>query len=107
MYINYPSALKMCGLQTLSARRQARCLSFALKSVKHYRNQRLFTLTEKSSEHYTRNKEVFHVNFARTEDYKRSTIPFSLMGTKAWKYYCTVNDNLFRCITEFEINPIN
>ena len=76
MYINYSSALEMCGLQTLFARRQARCLSFALKSVKHHRNQRLFPLAEKSSEHYTRDKEVFHVNFARTEDYKRSTISY-------------------------------
>ena len=76
MYINYSSALEMSGLQTLFARRKARCLNFALKSVKHQRNQRLFPLTENSSEHYTRDKEVFHVNFARTEDYKRSTTPY-------------------------------
>ena len=76
MYIDYTSALEMCGLQTLSERRQARCLDFALKCIKHERNQRLFPLSEKSSKHYIRDKEIFHVNFARTEDYKKSTIPY-------------------------------
>ena len=76
MYIDYTSALEMCGLQTLSERRQARCLDFALKCINHERNQRLFPLSEKSSKHYIRDKEIFHVNFARTEDYKKSTIPY-------------------------------
>ena len=35
MYIDYTSALEMCGLQTLSERRQARCLDLALKCIKH------------------------------------------------------------------------
>ena len=35
MYIDYPSALEMTGLDTLAARREDRCLRFALKSVKH------------------------------------------------------------------------
>ena len=76
MYIDYNSALEMCGLQTLSARREARCLDFALKCVKHDRNQRLFPVNVKSSKYYTRDKELFQVNFARTEDYKRSAIPY-------------------------------
>ena len=76
MYIDYDSALEMSGLETLSARRQARCLDFALKCVKHQRNQRLFPLKKKSSQYYTRDNEVFQVNFARTEDYKKSAIPY-------------------------------
>ena len=76
MYIDYNSALEMCGLQTLSARREARCLDFALKCVKHDRNQRLFPVNVKSSKYYTRDKELFQVNFARTEDYKKSAIPY-------------------------------
>ena len=76
MFIDYPSALEMCNLQTLSARSQARCLDFAVKCVKHPRNSRLFSFNQKTSIHYVRDKEVFHVNFAKTEDYKKSAIPF-------------------------------
>ena len=76
MYIDYSSALEMSGLQTLFARRQERCLKFALKCVKHQKNSRLFPLNEKSSKHYIREKEMFNVNFARTEDYKKSAIPY-------------------------------
>ena len=76
MYIDYTAALEMCGLQTLFERRQSRCLDFARKCVKHPRNRRLFPLNQTSSSHPIRDKEVFHVNFARTEDYKKSAIPF-------------------------------
>ena len=76
MYIDYNSALEMSGLETLSARRQARYLDFALKCVKHQRNERIFSLNKKSSQYYTRDNEVFQVNFARTEDYKKSAIPY-------------------------------
>ena len=34
-YINYPAALEMTGLDSLFDRREARCLKFALKSLKH------------------------------------------------------------------------
>ena len=44
MYINYDSALEMCGLQSLFSRREKRCLDFAIKCSKHTRNQRLFPL---------------------------------------------------------------
>ena len=76
MYIDYPSALEMTGLDTLAARREARCLRFALKSVKHSKMSRIFPLNPLQNSHNTRDKEVFQVNFARTEDYRRSTIPY-------------------------------
>ena len=38
MYIDYPSALEMTGLYTLSYRRQRWCVDFSLKCVKHERN---------------------------------------------------------------------
>ena len=76
MYVDYESALEMCGLQTLTARRQARCLKFARKCVKHPRNRNMFPLNQVSSSHYTRDREVFHVNFARTEEYRKSAIPY-------------------------------
>ena len=76
MYVDYSSALEMCGLQTLAMRRQARCLEFARKCLRHPRNIRMFPLNQVSSSHYTRDREVFHVNFARTEDYRKSAIPY-------------------------------
>ena len=76
MYINYTAAIEMCGLQSLFDRRQSRCLDFASKCVKHPRNRRMFPLNQTSSSHPIRDKEAFHVNFARTEDYKKSAIPF-------------------------------
>ena len=77
MYVDYSSALEMCGLQTLAMRRQARCLEFARKCLKHPRNSKMFPRNQVLSSHYTRDREVFHVNFARTEDYRKSAIPYS------------------------------
>ena len=76
MFIDYASALEMTGLQILADRRQARCLDFAMKCASHPRNQALFPRNLTTSQHYIQNKEVFQVNFARTEEYKNSTIPF-------------------------------
>ena len=35
MFLDYESALEMCGLDRLSNRRVKRCLDFAQKSLKH------------------------------------------------------------------------
>ena len=75
MYVSYTAALEMCGLESLSERREKRCLDFSLKSVKHCKNRRLFPLNPSTSQHFVRKKEVFQVNFANTEDYKKSAIP--------------------------------
>ena len=64
IYIDYPAALEMCGLETLASRRQRRCLDFALKSVKHPRNKRLFPLHPVQSEYSFRERELYQVNFA-------------------------------------------
>ena len=77
-YVDYPAALEMCGLLTLHDRREKRCLNFALKCCKHPLNKRLFPLninTEPGGPEI-RNREKFVVNFARTESYKKSAIPF-------------------------------
>ena len=50
MYISYDSALEMCGLETLHARREKRCLDFSLKCIKHEKNQRLFPRKTRQSE---------------------------------------------------------
>ena len=72
MYISYSAALEMCGLKTLSERRDKRCLDFSLKCIKHTKNSRIFPKNPSTSEHFIRNKEIFQVNFARTDDYRNS-----------------------------------
>ena len=72
-YISYSAALEMCNLKTLYERRENRCLDFALKSTKH---KRLFPLKTSTSDYEVREKEKFHVNFARTSKYQKSAIPY-------------------------------
>ena len=76
MYVSYAAALEMCGLDSLSDRREQRCLEFSLKSVKHPKNGRLFPLNPSTNQHFIRQKEVFQVNFAKTDEYKKSAIPY-------------------------------
>ena len=75
-YIDYPSALEICGLQTLSERRATRCLSFAKRSINHPTNSRFFPKNPNKNIHSVRNHEPFQVNFARTSDYRKSSIPY-------------------------------
>ena len=70
MYISYDAALEMSGLESLHSRRVKRCLDFAKKCVKHPLNKRLFPFKKGHS------KEMFVVNWARTETYRQSTIPY-------------------------------
>ena len=76
MYITYPAALEMCGLETLSKRREARCLDFAKKCLEHPRNRRFFPLNPNIPAYKVRDVEKFKVNFARTSAYMKSTIPY-------------------------------
>ena len=76
-YVSYEAALEMTGLQTLSSRREKRCLDFSLKCVNHERNSRLFPLNTLDSElHNVRQSETFLVNFANTDTYRTSAIPY-------------------------------
>ena len=76
MYIDYDSSLEMCGLDTLQNRRTSRCLKFALKCTQHSRNQKMFPLNTRTHGQALSSKELFEVNWARTERYKKSAIPF-------------------------------
>ena len=78
MYVSYSAALEMTGLLDLSTRREDRCLNFALKCVRHPRNNRLFPFRKEGDydEEYLRKKETFEVNFASGEIYKKSAIPY-------------------------------
>ena len=77
-YIDYPAALEMSGLQTLHDRRERRCLDFALKALKHPVNSRMFPFNSNlgGDGAQIRDRETFEVNFARTERYRMSAVPF-------------------------------
>ena len=72
-HVSYSAALEMCSLETLFERRETRCLSFVKKCLKHPVHNRMFPLNE-NNEHISREKYV--VNFARTDAYKMSAIPY-------------------------------
>ena len=74
-YLDYHNALDFCKLKTLFERREERCLSFAKRCLKHPVHSRLFPLNPYNP-HYVRKSEKFRVNFAKTETYKKSTIPY-------------------------------
>ena len=78
MYINYSIALEMSDLKPLYARREKKCLDFSLKCIKHPKNSRLFPLNPNLflENHDVRKRELFKVNFSRTDTYKKSAIPF-------------------------------
>ena len=73
-YQSYEQTLSLLNLEKLSVRRQRKCLSYGLKSVKHPTNARMFPINQ-VNEHNIRDKEFYKVNFARTERYKQSAIP--------------------------------
>ena len=76
-YISYSAALEMSGLKTLSSRRLDRCLQFSLKPIKHEQNKRMFPANPNlGNDIHIRNREQFQVNFARTNSYRNSAIPF-------------------------------
>ena len=77
-YQDYQSALRQSGLDTLHSRRESRCLNFALKCVKHPLNSRLFPL-QQTLVNDLRQTAKFVVNFAKTDTYQKSTIPYCQM----------------------------
>ena len=75
-YESYEQALLLTGLEKLSARRAARCLDFSLKCIDHDQNRRFFPRNPNiDNAREVREREEFLVNFARTEQYRKSTIP--------------------------------
>ena len=76
-YIDYEAALEMSGLEKLTLRRQKRCVDFTKKCLKHPINKRMFPLNPNLlNQQKIRAREKYVVNFARTNIYKNSTIPF-------------------------------
>ena len=75
-YISYENALYITGLERLSVRRERKCLLFSLRAIQHPQNRRMFPYSDNDCNMDIRKKEIFKVKFARTESYKRSTIPY-------------------------------
>ena len=71
-YVDYETALDKCKLDTLFNRRQAHMTRFAVKCTKDKFNSKMFPLNDNE-----RGSDKFKVNFARTSQYLKSTIPQS------------------------------
>ena len=76
MYISYEAALEMSGLKTLKQRREIRCLKFSTKCLNHPKNQRIFPRNDRRFGQNLHTREAFEVNWARTQKYKQSAIPY-------------------------------
>ena len=74
-YESYEKALQLAGLESLSCRRDSKCLQFALKCLLHPVHCEMFPLNPETG-HNTRNREHFIVNKAHTESYRQSAIPY-------------------------------
>ena len=76
MYVDYESALEMCGLMSLHHRREHKSVKFAIKCTNNKTNQHMFPLNPSIDTHMVRNREKFKVNKTHTETYKKSAIPY-------------------------------
>jgi hypothetical protein len=76
-HCDYLQVLQVCNLDSLLDRRKKRMLNFGKKCIKHHSLSRLFPLNAAINQdpHDVRNRELFHVNYARTSAYKYSAIP--------------------------------
>ena len=63
------------SLEDLFSRRQRQCLSFAKSSLKYPVGQALFPRNPEHAQN-VRTREKFLVNFAHTESYKKSAVPY-------------------------------
>ena len=77
-YTGYAEALEELELETMKDRRESRCLKFALKSLLHPVHCAMFPVNsmilDNNKTHQP--KEQFQVNWARTESYRMSSIPY-------------------------------
>ena len=75
-YTSYEEALRVLKLESLDMRRTRLCLKFAKNCLKNEKMKTLFPLASKRHNMDTRLKEKFKVHKAKTERYRRSSIPF-------------------------------
>ena len=75
-YDTYANALELCRIKTLFERREERCLSFAKKCLKHPLLTKMFPLNTNNLGNKYRSREKYAVNFARTNTYMISAVPY-------------------------------
>ena len=76
-HFDYVKALHICNLKSLFSRREKRMIDFGRKCIQHPSLTRMFppNPTISDNPNLVRNREQFHVNFARTAAYNNSAIP--------------------------------
>ena len=74
-YIDYPASCERTGLLMLSDRCKNRCLAFAKRCLSNPQSKDMFPLNRHSSLDI-RNTEKYLVNFAHTENYLNSAVPY-------------------------------
>ena len=75
-YKSYENALNILDLETLDARREKLCLTFAKRSAKHPKMKQMFPLDEKTHDMDTRNPGKYKVQHAFTDRLKDSPLIF-------------------------------
>ena len=75
-YREYETALEHCKLESLEARRDKLSLFFAQKCVSSSKHRHLFPVAVRDHDHQLRHQELYHVNHARTEKYRKSAVPY-------------------------------
>ena len=73
---NYEDSLNLLQMDTLKNRREALCLVFTKKCLKHEKMKFLFPKNEKKHNMKTRNPEKFKIDYANTERLKNSPVLF-------------------------------
>ena len=74
-HVDYLSSCELSGLQKLSDRRETRCLAFAKRCLLNPQTKDMFPLNIQGPLNL-RNTEKYVVNFARTENYRNSAVPY-------------------------------
>ena len=72
-YLSYESALEDLNLSDLKSRRNLLCEKFAIKCTENDKTKHMFKRNHKLIK--TKNQERYHVDFAKTERYKNSSLP--------------------------------
>ena len=73
-YNGYQNGLAQLGLDNLNERREHLCENFAKKCVKNKKLQHMFPKSENEHQMDTRNKEIYLVQHANTDRFKKSAI---------------------------------
>ena len=73
-YNSYEAAMEMCGLESLSQRRENRCLKFGIWCSRN--TNAIFPCNPTTDTHNIRKRKFYKVNSSRREIYKKSANPY-------------------------------